>query len=339
MVIADQASERALLSKLRGPLLGYAVVLITAVAGYRYIEGWSALDAMWMVAITFTTIGYGEVHPLSDAGRYLTLGLIGSGVSLHTYTFTQVTRYFVEGGFSEALQARRRKRIMAELNGHFVVVGMGRLGRELAELLHLDGESVVAIDELAVALDNYEHAALKILGDASRDGVLRAASIERARGLAVATGSTAVNVFVVLSARELNPNLHILTRVDDPHASSKALRAGADRVFSPYRIGGIRMAHALLHPHAARFIEQAEARENPNLWIRDVAIGERAPCLGTLAEANLRQRYGVMVVALRRPNGVMLPTPGPDDALRPGDVAVVAGTPDAIHAFSEAVSR
>ena len=338
MVIADQATERALLSKLRGPLLGYAVVLITAVGGYRYLEGWSALDAMWMVAITFTTIGYGEVHPLTDQGRYLTLGIIGAGVSLHTYTFTQVTRYFVEGGFTEALQARKRKRVMEELNGHFVVVGMGRLGQELAELLHLDGEVVVAIDESADALDSYDHAALKILGDASRDGVLRAAGVQRARGLAIATGSTAVNVFVVLSARELNPDLHILARVDDSHASSKALRAGADRVFSPYRIGGIRMAHALLHPHAARFIEQAEARENPNLWIRDVPIGDSAPCLGSLASINLRQRFGVMVVALRRPDGEMIPTPGPNDDLRVGDVAVVAGTPDAIQAFSEAVS-
>jgi len=338
MVIADETSERALFVKLRGPLLGYALVLAIAVLGYRWIEGWGVLDSLWMVAITFTTIGFGEVHPLSDSGRYLTLGLIGAGVSLHTYTFTQVTRYFVEGGFTASLQARRRKRIMSQLNGHFVVVGLGRLGHEIAELLYHDGETVVVIDEREDVLEKHERTALKILGDASHDSVLHAAAVSRARGLAVATGSTAVNVFVVLSARELNPDLYILARVDEAGASSKALRAGADRVFSPFRIGGIRMAHALLHPHAARFIEQAEARENPNLWIRDVSIGPEAPCLGRLVESNLRQLYGVMVVALRRPDGEMIPTPGPDDELRPGDVAVVAGTPGAIQAFASAVS-
>lgn len=328
-----------LAGRLRGPLIGYIVVLIIAVAGYYWLEGWSVLESIWMVVITFSTIGYGEIRPLSDAGRVLTLGLIVAGLSLHTYTFTQVTRYLMGGGFAATLRARRRRRMMTDLSNHYVVVGSGRLGRELVGLLSHDGETVVVIDSDPSKLEGLGQSALTIVGDASRDEVLRAAALERASGLAVATGSTAVNVFVVLSARELNPDLYILARVDEVHSSAKALRAGADRVFSPTRIGGMRMAHALMHPHAAQFLEQAEAREFPNLWIRDVPLKMGSTCVGHLGTSNLRQRFGVMVVAVRRPDGTLLPTPGPEVELREGDVAVVAGAPEAIHAFSEAAGR
>jgi voltage-gated potassium channel len=317
-------------------MLGYTLVLVVATAGYHQLEGWGVLDAIWMVAITFTTIGYGEVHPLSDAGRMLTLGLIGAGVSLHTYTFTQVTRYFVEGGLVQDLRARKQRRVMSKLSNHYIVVGLGRLGCEVAELLHHNGEDVVVIDQNAERLEAYEHATLKILGDGSSDRVLEAAEISKARGCAVATGSSAVNVFVVLSARQLNPSLYILTRVDQEGDASKALRAGADRVISPYRIGGMRMANSLLHPHSASFIEQAEAREFPDLWLRDVRIEEGAPCVGTLMKLDLRNRFGILVVAIRRPDGEMVATPGPEVSLGAGDTAVVAGRPDAIQAFTRA---
>ncbi len=334
---ADSPALRPLLRRLRYVLLGYAVTLPIAAVGYRLLEGWRYIDGLWMVVITFTTIGYGEVHPLSDGGRLFTLGLIVTGLVLHTYTLSQITRYLVDGGLLADIRARRRRRIMEELSGHVIVVGLGRLGMEVAELLHADGERVVAIDTDEARLEACRYAALRILGDGSSDEVLTSAGIARARAVAVATGSSAVNVFVVLSARQLNPELHILTRVDEHEASSKALIAGADGVLSPYRIGGIRMAHAITHPHAARFIEQAEGREFPDLWIRDVPITEGSGCCGRLVELKLPARFGVMVVAVRRPGGELVSPPGPEVWLRPGDVAVVAGRPEAIQAFADQV--
>jgi len=328
-----------IVNKLRAPLAGYVMLAVLWTVMYRTVEGWSLLDSFWMVAISLSTIGYGEVHALSDRGRVLTMLCMLGGVSLHTYTLGQITRYIVEGGLAKDLRTRKRRREMERLDGHYVVVGLGRLGREVAAQLRDHGDQVVVIDKDPGVLEGFEGAATRIPGDASVDATMERAAIRRAKGLAVATGSTAINVFVTLTARELNPDIFILTRIDDPEAASKALRAGADGVISPYTLGGTRMAHTLTHPNASQFIERAEGREHSDIWIRDVEIGEGSPTQGTLRALNLRASFGITVVAIRYPDGRMVMTPGPDEALSAADVAVVAGTPESLTAFLAAARR
>lgn len=256
----------------RRGLLALGALIIIGVAGYMFIEGWSALDALWMVVITMTTIGYGEVHPLSPPGRVFTIGLIVAGVSVGAYVMSWVTRELIEGGLQRALDARRIKKQMMTLSDHYIVVGFGRLGRAVAEELKMSGENVVVIDRAPVDLD-VPH----IVGDGADDGILRQAGIDRARGLAVAVSSMADAVFVTLSARQLNPNLYIITRADDPKEAQKAKRAGANTVISPHTMGGFRIAHGLVRPHSTSFLDLATLASHADIDLDEfhVQVGAR----------------------------------------------------------------
>ena len=196
-----------LLSKFQTPIMALVLVLTGATVGYRFIENWSWLDSIWMVLITMTTIGYGEIHPLSPTGRLFTLAWVLLGVALGTYTVGQITRYIVEGELSSDLLSRKRRKTMRKLNDHFIVVGYGRLGREVtAELVHR-GQAVAVIDknEKNFELAHLHHLqpALEIVGDGSDDEILEQAAIKRAKAIAIATGMDTTNIFITLSARAL----------------------------------------------------------------------------------------------------------------------------------------
>lgn len=305
--------------------------------GYRVIEHWAWLDSVWMVVITLTTIGYGERHELSDLGRWFTLLLIVAGLTVGTYTFGQVTRYIVEGDFRKDLRERRRRRLMGKLENHFIVVGLGRLGREVAEELHHRGHLVVAIE---VEPDESEipFLALRLRGDGSSDEILERAAIKRARGIAVATGSDATNIFVTLSARQLNPGIHVITRVDDGASVQKAIRAGANAVINPYGISGARMAQGLVHPHAAQLLDRAVGRAHNEFEIEDVPIGEVEHYHGRLGELDIPGRHGVLIVALRRPDGQLVTSLDRHTELKAGDIAIVVGRPTDVREFSNAAT-
>lgn len=321
-----------LLRRTRWAFLLAATALVVGTVGYRWIEGWSWLDALWMAVITLTTIGFGEIHPLSPAGRWFTLGLIAGGLSIASFAVAQTTRYFIEGGFREEYAQLRRKRLMDGMKGHFIVAGFGRTGREIvADLLHA-GQKVAIIDPAPATCERCTQQGLvAVHGDAASDEVLRVAGVERARGLAVATSSDAVNVFVTLSARQLNPKLKIITRVDAEATVSKAMLAGADGVVSPHTIGGTTMANGLLRPNSATFMANAFARSHPDLAMEDVEIGAAAAWHGTLGTLRLRDRHGVIVVAIRRVDARIEPAPGPEVEVGLGDVLVVVGRPEAVR--------
>ncbi len=325
------------LQRLRVAIVLFAIVVVTGVVGYHMIEDWPWDDSVWMVFITLTTIGYAEVHDLSDSGRLFTVVLVISGLSLGSYAASQATVYFVEGGFRRDYRERRRRQLMSELADHFIVAGYGRTGREIAEDLRHAGHRAVIIDLDAEVCDACARDGLTaIRGDASHDDVLKQAGIERAAGLAVATSSDAVNVFVTLSARQLRPKtqtpkLRIMCRVDEEHSGSKAELAGADGVVSPHIIGGTNMANALLRPHSATFMRQAFARTHPDLAMEDVVIGTSTAYHDTLGNLHLREHHRVMVVAIQKQDGSLIPAPGPAALLQTGDVMVVVGRTDDIN--------
>ncbi len=324
--------------RLRLSLLLFALVVTTGVTGYVWIEGWSYLDAAWMVFITVTTIGYGEVKPLSPAGRVFTMVFIISGLFIGSYAFSQATQYFMEGGFRRDFALRRRRALMAELKDHFIIAGYGRTGREIAMDLRHAGKKVIVVDpDERICAECEDDGFPTIVGDASNDDMLIQAGLERARGLAVATSSDAINIFITLTARQANANLKIMCRVDQEHAASKAMRAGADGVVSPHAIGGTNMANALLRPHSATFMAQAFARTHPDLSMEDVIIGKSSAYHDTLGSLHLRDEHRVMVVAIQKTDGTLIVAPGPNALLQEGDVIVVVGNPDDITRLHEAV--
>lgn len=290
------------LRELRTSLLTLVAVMVVGVVGFRTIEGWTWLESLWMAVITLTTIGFGEIHPLSDRGRVFTLLYILLAVGAATYAVAQLTGYVLEGGLARAIRARRRESQMRELREHYIVVGFGRLGREVAEDLRHEGARVVVIDPKPQVADLLPEGVFFVLGDGSSDAVLREAGVERARAVAVATPSSAVNVFVTLSVRQLNASAQIITRVDEPEAEPKALRAGANTVISPFVSAGNRMSHQLLHPTPPSSWSRCSAGISASSWWTTwrFAASRSAPsasCTCVSASASASSRFGARVAS------------------------------------------
>ena len=318
-----------------------ALVQVIGVVGYVVIEGWSPLEAWWMVLITVTTIGYGEVRPLSDDGRLFTIVLILVGMGLVTYTITTTTRAVFDGNIVRDWRRHRRRRAMEALNDHYIVVGYGRLGEAVTEELRETGHPVVVVerdkDVVEDLLDDPARPEGVLCGDGADDDLLRLAGIDRARGLAVTTPSGAEAVFITLSARQLTATLPILTRVGDEAEAVKARRAGATGVVSPHTMGGWRMAHGLMRPYTTSFLDIATLAQHDDILLDEIEVSTADWANRTLGDLHVRRQHGVMVAAVRRVDGTLVPTPGAETVLKPGDVMIVIGAPDKVRELDRAM--
>lgn len=322
--------QRPLATSLSALLL----VFVTGTVGYMLIEGWSALDSAWMVMITLTTIGFGEIHPLSPEGRLFTMGLIVGGVSVGAYAISAFTRALIEGDIIMQLRRGRRRRQMEKLNNHFIVIGYGRLGRAVAMELRDSGMPFCVVERDPAKISEAEqHLQVPVIpGDGADDEVLRAAGILRARGVAVAAGMGAESIFATLSARQLNPKAYIVTRAETTAELSKARRAGADAVVSPYGIGGWRMAHGLLRPNASHFLDLATLSAHEDIILEEFLVPQDSDVAGkSCRELRIRELHNVSVVAIRRADGTFVAVPGADDVLHPHDVIIVVGKPEGVN--------
>ena len=328
----------------QGPVFAVALlVLIIAggTAGYVVIEGWSAWDAFYMTIITVTTVGYEEVHKLSRPGQVFTVGLLISGVGAALYTFTLLATVVVEGGLPKRLQRRRHERMLETITDHFIICGYGRIGSIVAQQFRRQRIPYVVVersaDRLQAAIDE---GALGVEADASREDVLKRVGIERARGLIAAVGTDAENVYAVLSARVMRPDLFIVGRAETEDATIKLKRAGANRVISPYQIGGVQIAQTALRPAVVDFMELATSSDNLELAMEQITIeAQSALANRSIVEANLRQKYGVIVIGIQREDSRMEFNPEPDTAIRPGDRLVVLGRPESLKRLEAEASE
>jgi voltage-gated potassium channel len=312
------------------PLSLVVGVLVVGTLGYGWLWreiGGTWLDALFMTFTTMTTIGYGEVRPLDSWGRIFTMAIATAGIGAFFYTFSVVLDHLVATGVAETRGRRRMERRIAELTGHIIVAGLGRVGRQAVMELAEAGTSFVALDPgPAAARFAEERGYLAIAGDATEDAVLERAGIRRARGLIATTANDGTNMYIVLSARVLNPNLRIVARGADETSVAKLLRAGADQAISPYAIGGHRLAHLILNPAVVDFFETALKRDRESLAIEDVALPPTSPVVGRTLEAlALRQATGASVLAVLR-DGSPLANPPPDLTLQAGDRLLALGT-------------
>ncbi len=326
-----------------GPRLAiaaFSLILLGGTVGYMLIEGWSAWDGLYMTVTTVATVGFREVHPLSRSGEAFTLLLIVSGVGTSFYTVTLLANLIVAGGWQRRLDERRHNRMLERLRDHFIVCGYGRIGSLIVEELQRQGVPFVVVERDPERVTRIlERGWLAVAADASHEDVLVRVGIHRARGLIAAVGTDAENVYAVLTARVVRPDLFIIARVESDDAEHKLRRAGADRVISPYHIGASHMAQSALRPAVVDFVQLATSSGHLDLSMEQVRIQERSGLVGqTIVDAGIRQKFGVIIVAIRRADGTMDFNPAPDSMIRAGDEMVVLGRPQSVKALGEQVT-
>jgi voltage-gated potassium channel len=316
-----------------------ALIILAGTAGYRLIEGWSLWDAFYMTVTTVATVGYREIHPLSFPGQVFTILLILGGVGTAFYTVTLLATIIVEGGLHRHFEQRRFSRMLEQISDHFILCGYGRIGTIIAADLQSQGVPFVIIekDEARVRAVK-DRGWLALAADASREGVLKQAGIDRARGLIAAVGTDAENVYTVLTARVLNPDLFIIARVESDDAEHKLKRAGADRVISPYQIGASHIVQSALRPAVVDFVQLATSSEHLDLSMEQVHVRDESALVGqTLVAAGIRQKFGVIIVGIKRSGGTMEFNPMPEAVINAGDELVVLGRPQDVKALEETV--
>jgi len=316
----------------QGP--GFAVALLVSVValgtiGYTLIEGWPVWRAFYVTVLGITTV---DLPPLSPVGQVFTVVLLVSGVGATLYTFTLLATVVVEGGLPKRLQKRREARMLDTIAEHFIICGYGRIGSIVAEQFRRQQVPHVVVERDPERVQAaMEQGALSVEADASREDVLKRVGIERARGLVAVVGTDAENVYTVLSARVMRPDLFIVSRAETDDATLKLKRAGADRVISPYQIGGMQIAQTALRPAVVDFVELATSADNIELAMEEIMIAPRSPFANrSIVDANLRQRYGVIVVGIQREDRRMEFNPEPDTRIQSGDKLVVLGRPDSL---------
>jgi len=318
---------RPLALRLLYPIAVVFALLAAGTLGYQLVEGWGWFDALYMTAITITTVGFLEVHPLGAGGRVFTMALALGGVFTAFYAAAEFIRAVVTGEIGILLGRQRMETRLEKLSGHFVVCGFGRMGRLVAEEFSSAGLPFVVVDRDERALVGFDipHG-IPLVGDATADDVLRRAGIERARALVTAAASDADNVFITMSARLLNERLVIVARAEGEGAEVKLRRAGASRVVSPYSIGGHRVAQAVLRPNAMDFIELATRTGHLELQIEEVEVHAQSALVGRSVKASpIRSELGIIIVAIKKPGGKMAFNPAPEAVLEAGDLLITLG--------------
>jgi voltage-gated potassium channel len=298
-------------------------------AGYPLIEGdpWTLFDGAYMTAITLATIGYGELYPLSTAGRVFTIFLSYSGIFTLAYFGSELVRSVVTGELRDLLGKERMEEELRALSGHVIVCGLGRMGKIVCEELEREKKRFVVIERnpLLFADWSYEYG-IKLIGDSTEDDVLRKAGVERAKALITSIASDADNLYVTLSARLLNPNLIIVARAEEEEAEAKLRKVGATKVISPYLAGGSRAVHAVFRPTVMQVMEMATRPEFLDLQIEEVIIRAGSPLDGqTLKESRLATEHGIMVAGVLQPGGQLDYAPQGDAILRVGATVIALG--------------
>ncbi|MFC1670833.1 potassium channel family protein [Spirochaetota bacterium] len=315
------------MKRLRLSLILLICTIIMGVVGYYFIEGIPIFDSLYMTIITMSTVGFREIRPLSIYGRTLTIFIIITGITIGAYTIGTLVRMIIEGEIRKSLGRRKMERKISDLNGHFIVCGFGRIGSLICEELNKYNEKFVVIENDPDAILRLEASKyLYLQSDASTDESLREAGIMKARAIVTAVRSDADNVYITLTAKQLRPDLFILSRASEIKNEEKLRRAGASRVVSPYYIGGKRMAHVLLRPAVIDFIDIV-IMDNPlGLQMEEAIVKMGSSFIGkNLVESNLRNDYGVIIVLIKKSNGEMIFNPQSKEVLEENDVIVMLG--------------
>ncbi len=321
-------------------LLVPPMLVLGGTVGFHVLEGESLFDSLYWTIITLTTIGYGDLYPKTEAGKIFTIFLVLGGVFTVFYAATEFIRAVVSGEVGALLERRHMEKALAQMRDHMIVCGYGRMGRLVCREFSREKIPFVVIDLQATAAPDWQMPhAVALAGDATSDEVLKRAGIDRARGLVTVMASDADNLYTTMSARLLNAKLFIVARVEDAQSEPKLLRAGANRVVSPYQIGGTRVAQAVLRPTVVDFIELATRTEHIELQLEETRIAATSPLAGaSLQNSRIRADLKIIIVAIKKPAGQMVFNPPPETTLEAADILVAMGHREQLEQL-EALAR
>lgn len=321
-------------------LLAVTAVFSIGTLGYILIEGWSILDSVYMAVLTLATVGFREVHSLSPAGMVFTIFLMIFGIGIIAYSIGVFAQFMVEGHLQKVLGRRQMEKKIAQLSGHYIICGFGRIGSIICREFHERPIPFVVIEQSSefcekIAAEGY----LYIQGNATEDEILLAAGIERARGLITVVTSDTENVYITLTARGLSPDLFILSRAGDEGSEKKLSRAGASKVISPYNIGASRMAQAILRPSVMDFIEIATAGQNLELQLEEIMVTSSSRLVGiSLEQTGVRKEFGLIIVGIRSGAAPMIFNPPAETLITAGDILIALGPQPSITKL-ESIAR
>ena len=304
------------------------MILLFGTIGFMSIEGGSALDSLFMTVITITTVGYDQVMPLHPMGKIFAIILIFMGVGFVLHIFTVITEAVVEGGLEETIRRMKMKKRIAKLRGHYIVCGYGRIGKVICKILEENNRTFVIIEKNHLKIQKIiDHGYLVLEGEAADDETLQDAGIMQAQGLISVVSSDADTVYITLSARGISPDIFIMARSSgEEGAETKLLRAGANKVLSPYFIGATRMAQQVVRPTVIDFIDLAVHGGELGLRMEEMAVSEASKyAVETLMDSVIRQDHDLIVVAIKRNLGEMIFNPNPDTEINASDILVVLG--------------
>lgn len=303
------------------------VMILAGTLGYMAIEGWGVLDALYMTVITVASVGYSEVQTLSSAGRIYTIFLIFLGLGFFVYVAGAVVQFMVEGQIRDALGRRRLDRKINQLENHYIICGYGRIGRVLCRKLKRRPLDLVVIEKDPELIPVMEaDGMLYLSGDAASEILLLKAGIERARGLVAVLATDTDNVFLVLTARQLNKDIEIIARAGHEASMAKLRAAGANRVESPYAMGAANMANRILRPTVTTFLDLAFTYHHQNIQMEEIPVGEDSALVGKmLRDSGIRQDFDLIIIAIKKSDGSMLFNPSFKATIDRGDTLIAVG--------------
>jgi voltage-gated potassium channel len=311
------------------PVLMLVMIILMGTAGYIIIEKYTFLEALYMTVITIGSVGYAEVHPLSDPGRVFSIILILLNLGTFTYFITLLTRYLIDGEFIKQYKLVKMEALIKKLHGHVIICGLGRNGKECARVLHNNHIPFVIVEEKEPDTEDLDFEIKYLLrGNATKDDVLTEAGIRNARAIITTLPVDADNVFVVLTSKQLNPQLTIISRASQDSTVSKLKIAGATNVIMPDKIGGAHMATLVMIPDVAELVSLMSATNNEQFNITEVEV-KRTTGLG---ELNLWQKSGCTILSIKDAGGKYLMNPAPSKNIAPGDRLIIMGSKEQIAA-------
>lgn len=315
------------LRKLQVALLLVIAIAFVGATGYHFIEGWTWFESFYMVVTTLATVGYMEIHPLSPMGRAFNMAVIVFGVGAVFFSIGALTQTLMEVELDRVFGRRKMARDIDKIEGHYIICGAGRVGRSAAREFERNRVPFVVIESREAKAEEKADDWLTVVGDATQEKVLRSAHIERARGIVAATTTDATNIYIVLTARAVNPKLKIIARASEEEAEKHLKTAGADVVVSPYGFAGHRIAQSFLRPNVVDFLDIAVSRDaHEELVIEEVRVDSKSRLAGkTIGTSYIHRDMGIMVLAIRRQDGQPRFNPTANETIMPGDNLIVMG--------------
>jgi voltage-gated potassium channel len=322
--------------KIRVALFGLLIIIIVGTFGYHLIEGWNFLESLYTTIQTISTVGYGDYTPQTGEGKLFTIILIIFGVGTMLYTVGMLAETMVEGRLRALTGKGKQGKMIEKIKNHYIICGCGRIGQLICRELKADKMDFIVIDSDPEVIQKIEEEGFVYYrGDATQDKSLLGAGIKRAKGIVCVLPTDAENLYVILTAKELNPNIYVLSRSEEEESEHRLLRAGADRVMSPYILGGMRMAMAILRPAMLDFIEITTSRQSLELRMEEMSVCDGSPIIGkSLEESEIRHNFGLIIVAVKKDSGKMIFNPLANSVIETGDKLIAMGEDENVTRFT-----